>query len=140
MATQPNEPRQALMLFDGVCNFCSGSVLFILKRSQGSPLRFVAMQTPAGQAWLAKLGLPLEHYETFALVEDGKVYEKSQGVLRLTRHMSRPWPVIGRLVGLAPRRLLDWLYDRVARNRYRILGRKTQCFVPTPAMRARFLR
>lgn len=139
MATPPSEPSEALMLFDGVCNFCSGSVLFILKRSQGSALRFAAMQTAAGQAWLSELSLPLEHYETFALVEDGQVHVKSQGVLRLTRHMSRPWPTIGLLVGIAPRRLLDWLYDRVARNRYRILGRKTQCFVPTPAMRARFL-
>ena len=139
MATQRSKPLEALMLFDGVCNFCSGSVLFILKRSQGSTLRFAAMQAPASQAWLATLGLPLEHYETFALVEDGQLYLKSRGVLRLTRHMAWPWPVIGRLVGLAPRRLLDWLYDRVARNRYRILGRKTQCFAPTPAMRARFL-
>jgi predicted DCC family thiol-disulfide oxidoreductase YuxK len=79
-----------LMLFDGLCNFCSGSARFVLERSRGRALRFCAMQTPPGQAWLRHLGLALTDYDTMVLVERGTAHVKSAAVLRIAGHMDAP--------------------------------------------------
>jgi predicted DCC family thiol-disulfide oxidoreductase YuxK len=128
-----------LMLFDGICNFCSGGALFVLTRSRGSRLHFCAMQTEAGRAVLTRLGLPLSDYETVVLIADGQVLIKSAAVLGLAAYMDYPWPLIARALHRVPRSLRDWLYDRVAANRFRIAGRRTQCIVPDGETRRRFL-
>src|SRR5215813_12021041 len=80
-------PPGPLMLFDGMCNFCSGSAGFVLARSRGRRLKFCAMQTPRGEAVLRRLGLPLTDYATVVLVEEGAVRVKSEAVLGLAAHM-----------------------------------------------------
>jgi len=129
----------SIMLFDGVCNFCSGSVLFSLKRLDNPGVRFCPMQSPAGQAMLKKLGFSLTDYETFIFIEEGKVYTKSEAVIRLGKNLKRPWPVMAGLVELFPKNLLDWFYIRVARHRYKIMGRKKECLVPDPEIMKFFI-
>ena len=132
-------PPEPLMLFDGMCNFCSGSALFVLRRSRGRRLRFCAMQTPRGEAVLRRLGLPLSDYVTVVLVENGAVRVKSAAVLGLAAHMDAPWPFLARLLRCVPRRMRDWVYDRIAANRFRIAGRRAHCIVPDAETRQRFL-
>lgn len=120
----------SIMLFDGVCNFCSGSVLFALRHLDNPNLRFCPMQSPAGQAMLKDLGFPLDEFETFIFIEKGVVYTKSEGVTRLGKNLTAPWPTLARLVDIYPRGFLDWFYIRVARRRYQIMGKKDQCIVP----------
>lgn len=133
-----NEPR-VLMLFDGVCVFCSGAARFILSRDRAGRVGFCAMQSPAGQAMLRRLGLPHAEFETFAVLENNRLYIKSDGVLRLAALMPWPWP-LARIFRLVPRCLRDWLYALLARNRYRLLGRRAHCMVPAPDIRHRFLQ
>lgn len=128
----------SLMLFDGMCNFCSGSARFVLARSRGRALTFCAMQTDTGQAWLRHLGLKLDDYDTMALVEHGVAHVKSAAVLRIAAHMDAPWPQLAALLRIVPRPLRDWAYDRVAANRFRFAGRRETCMVPDPETRARF--
>ena len=84
-------------------------------------------------------GLPADDYESFVLVEDGRVWFKSDAFFRTLRHMTWPWPLL-RVGHLLPRALADWLYDRVARNRYAVFGRKAACMLPRADLAARFLR
>jgi len=142
--TERDEPLSAIakgrpvMLFDGVCNLCSGSVQFAIARDPAANLRFAAIQSPHGQDFLRRRGLPTDRFETFYLIDDGRVYEKSAGVLRLVGYLRWPWPLLTAM-RIVPRRLRDWLYDRIARNRYRLFGCRQTCLVPTAEIIGRFL-
>jgi predicted DCC family thiol-disulfide oxidoreductase YuxK len=131
-------PAGTVMLFDGVCNFCSGSVAFVLKRS-GGDVRFCAMQTPPGQHLLKRLNLPAAEFETMVVLDGGRALVKSEAVLRLGRSMRGPWPWIATALAVVPRSWCDRLYDWIAAHRYQIWGRKTQCMVPDPEARRRFV-
>jgi len=134
--TQQREPP--VILFDGVCNLCNGSVRFALAHERGQVLRFASMQSPRGQELLRRYGLPLVEYESFAFVEDGVAYLRSEGFLRVVRHFRRPWQWLA-VMRILPRALRDWIYDCIARNRFRLFGRRATCMVPTPEVRDRFL-
>lgn len=126
-----------VMLFDGVCVLCNGSVRFVMKRSKN--LKFCAMQSDAGQAWLWANDMPLEEFETFALVIEGVPHFKSDGIIGLTRFMGAGWRLLGRVIGVLPHGFRDWMYDRMARNRYKVFGRRDACMIPTEAERDRFI-
>ena len=72
------------------------------------------------------------------LVEGDRVYFKSQAFFLTVRYMKFPWPLL-RVGGLLPRALADWVYDRVARNRYAMFGRKAVCMMPRADLAARFM-
>ena len=127
-----------VMLFDGVCNLCSGWVHFAIARDPAANLRFAAIQSIHGQAFLRRRGLPTDQFETFYLIDGGRVYEKSVGFLRMAGYLRWPWPLL-KAVWIVPRPLRDWLYDRIARNRYRLFGRRQTCLVPTTEIAGRFL-
>ncbi len=129
---------QPLILFDGVCALCSGFVRFVIEREGSPQFRFIAVQSPLGQAVLAHLGLPLTDWESNVVILEGRPYFKSEGFFRVMRRLCRPWPWLA-LAEILPRPLCDWAYDRVARNRYALFGRSEDCLVPTPDLRARFL-
>ena len=132
-------PTDVIMLFDGYCKFCSGSTLFVLRRSRRSRLKFCAMQSDKGQSLLHQLGLPLTDFETFALIERDSISYKSTGIVRLTHHMRWPWPIMGKMLALVPETWRDRIYDVVAENRYRLLGRRDSCMIPDPKIRSRFI-
>ena len=119
-----------IMMFDGVCNFCSGSVLFSLPWLKDDTVRFCPMQSVAGKATLKNLGFPVDEFETFIFISDGKIYTKSEGVIRLSQSLKRPWPFLGNLVSIFPVGFRDWLYLLIARHRYKIMGKKKECLVP----------
>ena len=127
-----------LILFDGVCNLCNWSVQFLAPRDRRKLLWFAPMQSASGQAVLAGRSIPKADWESFVLVEDGHAYFKSEAFFRTLRFMTYPWPLL-RVGAILPRRLADWLYDRVARNRYAVFGKKSACMIPSPDLAARFL-
>jgi predicted DCC family thiol-disulfide oxidoreductase YuxK len=138
--TDPSLPEilGPVVLFDGVCNLCNGTVAFAIARDSASRLRFAVCQSEAGQALLRRFGLPLREFESFVLIEGDRAYVKSEAFLRLVTYLRRPWPSLAAL-RLVPASVRDFVYDRIARNRYRIFGRRTVCMVPTPDIAARFL-
>src|SRR5215468_3645216 len=83
-----------IMLFDGVCNLCSGSVRFAIARDPAARLRFAPIQSALGQEFLLRRGLPTDEFETFYLIEDGRVFEKSAGFLRMAGYLRWPWPLL----------------------------------------------
>lgn len=127
-----------VMVFDGACNLCHFWVKFAVERDPAGHLRFLAIQSAAGQAFLARNNLPNQTYESFYLVEDGAILQKSRGFLRMVRYLKEPWPRLAAFE-ILPAWLLDPLYDLVARNRYRWFGKRTLCLVPELGANDRFL-
>lgn len=127
-----------ILLFDGVCNLCDFSVQFIIPRDSRGELRFGSLQGEAGQALLRKFGLRMDAMPFMVLVEGEKHYVASTAALRVIKRMDRPWRWLYALI-LVPRPLRDFAYGLLARNRYRILGKRQECMIPTPEIRTRFI-
>jgi predicted DCC family thiol-disulfide oxidoreductase YuxK len=125
-------------LFDGVCNLCSRSVQFILKRDRRNLFRFASLQSPLGQSLLQGTGLPPDHLDSFVLVENNKVYTRSSGALRVCRKLGGAWPLLYVLM-IIPRPLRDGIYNWIARRRYKWFGKKESCWLPSPEWKSRFL-
>ncbi len=133
-----SEPSAPLILFDGVCNFCSSWVRFLIRRDPHKRLRFAPLQSPAGQETLRRLGLRADGLTTMVLVEGDRHYIKSSAALRIARRMGGLWPLLFPFI-LIPAPIRDFFYDLFARNRYRWFGRQSTCMVPTPDVKDRFL-
>jgi predicted DCC family thiol-disulfide oxidoreductase YuxK len=126
-----------IWLFDGVCVLCAGGVRYVLKHERAHIMRFVAIQSREGRDLASAHGIDPDAPESFLFIESGEALGKSDGVLALVRHLDGPARFILLGQGL-PRVMRDWLYDRVARNRYRLFGRKSSCEMPAPGQRHRF--
>jgi predicted DCC family thiol-disulfide oxidoreductase YuxK len=141
----PNPPAPFLMptdtavLFDGVCKLCNGWARFIIRHDRHRRLKLASVQSAEGQALLAWAGLPLDHFDTVAVIEDNCVYLRTAAILRILARLPYPWPLLG-VARLIPAFLRDWAYDRVARNRYRLFGRYDQCLLPSPDHAERFIK
>ena len=127
-----------ILLFDGVCNLCNGIVRFTLKRDPEGKFLFASLQSTSGQAILDRFGRPKSDFESYLLVQDGKCHEKSTAALLTLKILGWPYKLLYAGI-LIPRPLRDWVYDLIARNRYRVFGRRETCMIPTPEIRSRFL-
>lgn len=130
---------QPLFVFDGVCVLCSGAVRFVLARERDRSLRFAAAQSPLGQVVYDALGLPVDRFESMVVIEQGHAFVKSIAALHLARHLRQPWRLLGALTRILPLPLRDWLYDKVAENRYALFGRYDACMVPDSGTADRFV-
>jgi predicted DCC family thiol-disulfide oxidoreductase YuxK len=127
-----------LIVFDGVCVLCNGMVQFIIRRDKAARFHFVTAQSKTGEALYARLGKKSGDYETFFFIADCKIYEKFDAVLAVMARLGWPWRAFGVFKPL-PLWLKNWLYDRVARNRYWLFGKRESCMVPDAALKARFV-
>jgi len=127
-----------VVIFDGLCTLCARSVKFILDHEEAPVLRFTSLQSPAGTRLLSELGFDPADARTFVLVADGSPYAKSDAAIRVASYLRGAWKLIGAMK-IIPRPIRDWLYDLVARNRYRWFGRREVCVAPSPDLRARFI-
>ena len=129
---------QRIIIFDGYCNFCSNSVLFIIKRDPRACFVFAASQGEEGQKILAERGIQKLAEHSILLIERDRIYDRSGAALRISRGLRGLWPMFYGFVVL-PRGLRDYFYDRIAGYRYRLFGTRDQCFVPTDKIRNRFI-
>jgi predicted DCC family thiol-disulfide oxidoreductase YuxK len=128
----------AIFLFDGVCILCSRSVAFVLRHERAPVIRFVTIQSAEGRALASLHGIDPDNPESFLFIEDGNALPKSEGIAALAGHLRAPWNVIGGLIRILPRPVRNWFYDRIARNRYRVFGKREKCLIPAPEVRQRF--
>ena len=141
MTTDPATDETAVgpvLLFDGVCNLCTGVVQFLIPRDPAGRLSFAPLQSPAGQQLLERYGRAGTDLDTVVLVEGGQLHTKSEAALRIAELLGWPYRLatVGRLL---PVGLRDRLYDVVAANRYDWFGRKDRCLVPDADVSDRFL-
>jgi predicted DCC family thiol-disulfide oxidoreductase YuxK len=126
-----------IILFDGTCAFCEGSVRFIAARDHGY-FKFGASQNPEGTALLAKYGTSREATRSLILIEDGEISLRSTAVLKIARRMTAPWRWAAVFL-LVPRPIRDAVYRVVAAIRHRLAGRSQACEIPPPEIRARLI-
>ena len=140
----------AVVLFDGVCNFCDASVNFIIEHDKAGYFKFAPLQSEEGSKLASQYGFEsatalsdkatsdLIPIDSVILIEDGKAYTHSTAALTILKRLGAPWSWLYVFV-IVPRSVRDWAYRLFARYRYRIFGRKDQCMLPSPEVRARFL-
>jgi len=127
-----------ILLFDGVCNLCSGTVQFILDRDRIERLKFASLESEVGAELLQKLSLPKDYTSSLVLIENGNAYVKSSAALRVAKHMTGLWPALSALE-IIPLFVRNPVYNWIARNRYNWFGKKEVCWVPDPKWNARFI-
>lgn len=131
--------EQAIILFDGVCNFCNASVNFVIRRDKHDRFRFAPLQSAVGQALQEQYQLDPAALDTFILVENGRVYGKSTAALKVACRLGFPVNMAYGLM-IVPRFLRDAAYRLVAKNRYKWFGRQETCMVPDERVRQKFMQ
>ena len=130
--------NKQVIIFDGVCNLCDTFVHYVIKRDVDAAFRFAPLQTDVAKKLLA------DHYgkpfgaDTVVLIKDGVSYEQSDAVLEILRALPRQ-RFFRVVLKVLPKPVRDFLYKVVAKNRYRLFGKKDQCMVPATDVLDRFL-
>ena len=131
--------RQRIILFDGICNLCNASVIFVLQNERKPVFQFASIQSEAGKELLRACGLPDDYSQAVILIEDGIMYSGSTAALRIGQHLRFPWSSLSYAGLVIPRFARDWAYGQIAKYRYRWFGKRDVCMVPTGDLKARFL-
>ncbi len=128
----------AIILFDGVCNFCNGSVNFIIERDPEAYFKFAPLQSEIGQKLLQENGVDKTVTDSVVLIEDGKVYTRTTAALKIAKRLSGYWSYFYGFI-VVPSFFRDIFYKLFAQYRYKMFGKQEACMLPSPEVRARFL-
>jgi len=128
------EEDSPVILFDGVCNLCTGSVQFVIERDSRRQFRFASLQSAAAERLLGSR----DQLESMVLVAGGKVYRKSTAALLIARRLDGLWPLLAAFL-VIPKFLRDAVYDWIGSRRYRMFGKRDVCWTPKPELAERFL-
>ena len=128
----------AVVLFDGVCNFCNGAVNFIIARDKTGYFKFAPLQSGIGRDMQERYEIDPAKTDSIILVENENAFLHSTAALKIARHLPGLWPVLYGFI-VVPKPMRDWAYKLFAKYRYKLFGRQDACMLPTPDVRARFL-
>ncbi len=129
---------QHIVLFDGVCNLCNSGVQFIIKKDKRNLFKFAALQSDFGKELLVKYQIDTKSLNTFVYVNKDKAYIKSTAALKIAKALKRGWQIFYIFI-IIPAFIRNFIYDFIAKNRYRWFGKKESCMIPTPELKAKFL-
>ena len=132
--------HQKIILFDGICNLCNASVIFILQHERRPDFRFASTQSEAGKELLTWYGLPSYFSQAVILIDNGKAYLGATAALKIGRTLKVPWSVLAKMGFVVPRFIRDWAYSQIAKHRYQWFGKRDICMVPTAELQSRFMR
>ncbi|MCQ1833996.1 thiol-disulfide oxidoreductase DCC family protein [Neorhizobium galegae] len=127
-----------IIVFDAMCVLCSANAQFVLRHDRAARFRLASMQGEVGAALYRRCGIDPENPETMIVVDGQSVLRDSDAVLAIYDGLGWPWKALS-IVRLAPRFIRDPLYRLIARNRYRIFGRREACWLPSPEQARRIL-
>lgn len=131
--------NKKIILFDGVCNLCNRSVQLIIKNDKKDLFRFAPLQSDVGLQIVNERGIDTENLESVILIEPGVAYyTQSTAAIEIAKDLKGyGWLKYFRPV---PKGIRDWIYERIANNRYKWFGKKESCMIPTPELQALFLK
>jgi predicted DCC family thiol-disulfide oxidoreductase YuxK len=127
-----------VILFDGLCNLCSGSVQFVIQHDPHSHFRFASLQSDFGQQLLATHHLPATALNSFLLLRNDTIYQRSTAALLVAGQLSGAWKLL-KFFLFVPRFLRDGVYNIISSNRYKWFGKKTNCWLPSPHLKRLFI-
>ena len=128
----------AVILFDGICNFCDSSVNFIIKRDNAGYFKFAPLQSEIGQKLLDEYKIDKLGTDSIILIENKTAYTHSTAALRIARKLGGIWSLLYIFI-IVPKFIRDFFYRLFAKYRYKMFGKKAECMIPTPEIRERFL-
>lgn len=126
-----------IILFDGECNLCDHSVQFIIKRDKKELFKFASIQSEVGDEVLKKFNAATD-IDSFILVKGNNCYFKSSAALRICKDLKGGWKLFFCFL-IVPKVIRDYFYSIIAKNRYKLFGKKDNCMLPSPKIRDRFL-
>lgn len=125
-----------LFVFDGICVLCSTGASFLMRRDEEGWINLASAQSPLGTALYRHFGLPID--DSYLFLRDGRAFTKSRGYFEVFDALGGWWRLL-KAARILPERASDWLYDRLAANRYRWFGTAGQCALLSEEQRARLL-
>ena len=125
-------------MFDALCVLCSANAQIVLRHDRKRRFALAAMQGEVGAQVYANEGIDPADAETLVVVTPDLVLRNSDAVIYIYRHLGWPWRLAGAFA-LAPRALRDPFYRLIARNRYRLFGKRKSCWLPDAPDRQRLL-
>ena len=126
-----------IVLFDGECHFCNRSVQFIINRDDHTIFKFASQQSDVGQRLMKKHRIPNDANSLIFVTPD-RAYIKSTAALQIARRLNGLCKLFFAGI-IIPRPLRDFVYDLIAKNRYRLSRQMGNCPISSPEMRKRFL-
>ena len=134
-----NIEGKKIILFDGVCNLCNGAVNFIIKRDKNDVFRYASLQSEIGKKLASEIGVDTSKLDTILLIEPSVAYyHKSTAALHIAKQLSGGYPLLSVFL-IFPKILRNWVYDIIAKNRYKWFGKRDNCVIPTPELKALFI-
>jgi predicted DCC family thiol-disulfide oxidoreductase YuxK len=131
--------EKKIILFDGICNFCNASVLFIVRHDKKDVFRFVSLQTTFGQEILNHIGVDIKKIDSIVLYEPGVAYYlKSEAAFKIAYELNGLYKFLG-FFSVLPKSITNLFYDYIAKNRYKWFGKKESCMMPTTDLANKFL-
>jgi len=130
--------KNHIIFFDGVCNLCNGTVLFILRRDKAALFSFVSLQSKTAKDLLLTYGHSNTTITSILYLENEIVYHKSDAALHISKHLSGVWKYLYYLIFM-PKKIRDTLYMYIANRRYQWFGKKEYCAMPVDDFQHRFL-
>jgi len=131
--------NKKIILFDGVCNLCDSSVQFIIKHDKKDVFRFVALQSELGIEIRNYIGVERTKIDSIILYNPGVAYYyKSSAVIEICGELGGIYGMLS-VFKILPEKLRNYIYDYIAKNRYKWYGKKESCMIPTPELKAKFL-
>jgi predicted DCC family thiol-disulfide oxidoreductase YuxK len=127
-----------VILFDGVCKLCNVWSKFIIKYDRHHIFKLCSVQSEEGKKILLHFGFPSEFYETMLYVEGNQYFQQSDAFFQVMAKLGYPWEAVC-IFRVLPKPIRNWMYDRIALNRYSLFGKYDYCALPIPGHEARFL-
>lgn len=131
--------NKKLILFDGVCNLCNSSVLYVIKRDKKNLFMFAPLQSNVGKQIIEEFNIDTNKVDSIILYNPEKgIYHKSTAALKVASKLGFPLNLLSVFL-VVPNFIRNWVYDFIARNRYKWYGKKDACMIPTPELKSKFL-
>ncbi|MCW5515336.1 thiol-disulfide oxidoreductase DCC family protein [Muriicola sp. Z0-33] len=131
--------NKQLILFDGICNLCNNAVQYVIKRDKRNRFCFAPLQGSTGQQFIKERGIDTSKIDSIILVDPNVAYYvKSTAALKIGQQFGGGYRLLAVLEWI-PSPFRDWIYDLVAKRRYRWFGKKDACMVPTPELKVKFM-
>lgn len=132
--------NKKIVLFDGVCNLCTGTVTFIIKRDGKDKFRFASLQSEVGKQLMEERHIDPSSNNSIIVIEPQVAYYvKSTAAIEIAKELGGLWPVLQVFSYICPEGIRDSIYEFIAKNRYKWFGKKDSCMIPTPALKSKFL-
>lgn len=127
----------AIILFDGECNFCNSSVNFIIQRDRKDYFKFSPLQSEFTKEFFSKNNIE-NNFDSIVLIENEKLYKKSTAALKIAKHLNGLWKLAYVFI-IIPPFVRNFLYDIIAKYRYKWFGRKDTCMIPDEKIKRKFI-